>query len=105
SARYPGRAHILRFEDIVADPVGALGGFLAKLGVGKADTLARPTWNGQVLREVHPWGTIRIPTPEANRATAHELSAQEKEEIGLRTASLLGAFSYSSFLSEVRAAA
>jgi hypothetical protein len=105
SALYPGRVHVLRFEDIVADPVGVLGAFLAKLGVSPSDTLARPTWNGTVLKEVYPWGTVRIPTPEANRATAEELTAAEKEEIRLRAEPLLGIFSYTSFLSSARAAA
>jgi hypothetical protein len=105
SAMYPGRVHVLRFEDIVADPVSGLGGFLAKLGIGPSDTLARPTWKGNVLKEVYPWGTVRIPTPEANCATANELSAVEKEEIRLRTEPLLGIFSYTSFLSPTRVAA
>jgi hypothetical protein len=105
SAMYPGRVHVLRFEDIVADPVGVLGGFLAKLGLASCDMLARPTWNGNVLKEVYPWGTVRIPKPEANRATADELSAGEKEEIRLRTEPFLGIFSYTSFLSSTRAAA
>jgi Sulfotransferase family len=105
SAMYPGRVHVLRFEDIVADPVGVLGGLLAKLGLSRSDTLARPTWNGNVLKEVYPWGTVRTPTPEANRATAAELSAAEQEEIRQRTQPLLGQFSYTSFLAPARAAA
>jgi hypothetical protein len=105
TARYPGRVHLLRFEDIIADPVGVLGNFLAKVGVARSDSLARPSWNGQVLQEVYPWGTIRIPTRQANRATADELSAAEKDEIALRTAPLLDVLSYRGFLSEVRAAA
>jgi hypothetical protein len=102
---HPGRVHVLRFEDIVADPVGVLGGLLARLGLSRSDTLARPTWNGQALPEVYPWGTIRTPTPEANRATAEELSPAEKEEVRLRTEPLLGFFSYTSFLEPNRAAA
>lgn len=92
--KYPGRVHILRFEDIVADPAKVLGEFLAKVGIGASPTLARPSWNGKVLEQVYPWGTIRTPTPEANKATAEELSAAEKEEIRLRTKPLLRHFGY-----------
>jgi hypothetical protein len=94
SAKYPSRVHVLRFEDLVEDPVKALSGILGKLGVSGSPTLARPSWNGAVLEEVHPWGTVRTPTPDANRATADELTAEEKEEIRVRTQPLLGAFGY-----------
>jgi Sulfotransferase family len=105
SALHPGRVHILRLEDILADPVGVLGEFLGRLGLPPAAELARPTWNGRRLEQVYPWGTIRTPTPEANRATAEELSAQEQEEIVLRTGPFLGAFGYDTFLSSGRRAA
>ena len=106
SEMYPGRVHILRFEDIVENPVGVLGGFLAKVGAGKSETLAKPTWNGKVLDQVYPWGTVRTPTPEANRATADELSAAEKEEIRQRTRPLLDILGYGNVLAgSVRKAA
>jgi hypothetical protein len=94
AARFPGRVHVVRYEDIVADPVQTLSAVLAKAGAGSSPTLARPSWNGAVLEQVYPWGTIRTPTPEANRQTADELSPAEKEEIRARTAPLLGAFGY-----------
>jgi hypothetical protein len=93
-ARFPEQVFVLRYEDIVADPVGVLSAFLAKLGAGSSPTLATPSWNGKPLGEVYPWGTIRTPTPEANRATARELSPEETEEIRVRTAPLLSAFGY-----------
>lgn len=101
-AMYPGRVHVLRFEDIVADPVHVLGDFLAKVGVGPSDTLARPSWNGKELKQVYPWGTVRNPTPEANRATADELSDTEKEEIRQRTGPFLDLLGYSTYLSPAR---
>ena len=105
SAQHPGRVHILRFEDIVADPVPVLGEFLSKLDVEPAKSLAHPTWNGRLLDQVYPWGTIRTPTPEANRATADELSDDEKDEISLRTQLVLEKFGYDRFLSAGRRAA
>src|SRR5947209_10622873 len=79
SEMYPGRVHVLRFEDIITNPVEVLGSFLLKLGVGRSDTLAKPSWNGRVLEQVYPWGTVRTPTPAANRVTAVELSEAEQD--------------------------
>jgi hypothetical protein len=92
--KFPGRVINLRFEDIIVDPVKVLSDMLAKIGVGTSPTLAKPSWNGKVLEQVYPWGTIRTPTTAANKATADELSAAEKEEIRVRTATLLGPLGY-----------
>jgi hypothetical protein len=105
SAMYPDRVHVLRFEDIVADPVGVLGRFLARLGIGSSPTLGRPSWNGTALAEVYPWGTVRNPTSEANRATANELTPAEKDEILKRAGVLIDALGYNDFLSRERSAA
>lgn len=102
---YPGRVHILHFEDIIENPVAVLGEFLAKLRVGPSETLARPSWNGRVLDQVYPWGTVRTPTPEANRLTAAELTRAEQEEIRARAKPLLGVLGYERFLTQQRRAA
>jgi hypothetical protein len=96
---YPGRVHVLRFEDIVAYPVTVLGNALEKIGVSKSTTPAKPTWNGRLMSQVYPWGTVRTPTPEANRATAEELSEEEKEEIHIRAKPYLTPFDYENYLS------
>ncbi|MGD0088835.1 MAG: sulfotransferase [Planctomycetota bacterium] len=94
SGRYPGRVHVLRYEDLIANPVAVLSLFLKKLGIGSSPTLARPSWNGKALEQVYPWGAIRTPTPEANKAAADELSAAEKEEIRAHAGPWLKAFGY-----------
>jgi hypothetical protein len=95
---FPGRLHILRFEDLVADPFKALGAIAAKMGIEAADSLRRPTWNGQTLDQVYPWGTIRTPTPVANRATAAELSAKERDDVAARAKPYLDLLGYTDFL-------
>lgn len=97
AALYPDRMHILRAEDIFADPVGVLGGLCERLGLPASPTLATPTWNGEALPEVYPWGTIRRATPEANLATARELSAEEREAVRLWADPYLDRFGYRSF--------
>jgi hypothetical protein len=93
-ARYADRVHVVRIEDVMADPRGTLGPLCAAIGLDGADTLTRPTWNGQALDEVYPWGTIRAPTLDANRAAADSLSADEREAIRVWTNPYLDAFGY-----------
>lgn len=97
--KFPDRMHIVRFEDLLENPRAALGGVCEKMGLEKAPTLAAPTWNGRVLDEIYPWGTIRRATPEANRATAAELSREESEEIRLMAEPYLAPLRYKDFLS------
>ncbi len=96
--RYPDRVHIVRAEDVMADSHGALGAVCEKLGLETAASLRTPSWNGEPLQEVYPWGTIRKATPAANLATAQELSAAEIEEIRQRTWQYLDVFDYRHFL-------
>jgi hypothetical protein len=96
--QFPDRLHILRIEDIMADPKGVLGGLCAELGLKTADSLAVPSWNGTPLEEVYPWGTIRSATPDANRRTAEELSSEERAEVRRRTAAYLDVFGYGDFI-------
>jgi hypothetical protein len=96
--RHPGRVHIVRFEDIVAGPRQALQQICESLGVEAGPSLDKPTFNGEPLEEVYPWGTIRSATPEANRATALVLSREEREEIRLRARPYLDPFRYEDFL-------
>lgn len=95
---HPGRVHVVRIEDVLADPRGTLGALCETLGLERADALATTTWNGQPLDEVYPWGTIRRATAEANRATAEELSAAEREDVRRRAKPYLEAFGYADFL-------
>ncbi len=95
---YPGRVHIVRTEDVMRAPKATLGTVCETLGLESSDSLAQVTWNGNALKEVYPWGTIRTPTPEANLATARELTSAQVEEIRTRARPYLEAFDYNSFL-------
>lgn len=79
--RYAGRFHILRFEDLVADPKASLGAILARMGFEWADVCGAPTFNGQRLEDIQPWGTIRRPTIAAHEATKAELSSDEQARL------------------------
>lgn len=100
---FPDRIHILRYEDIIRNPQGVLGDLGRKIGFGPSTTMSAPSWNGKPLKEVYPWGTIRIPTPEANIATGRELSETESTEVVRRTKPLLREFGYEGGLLSLQA--
>jgi len=97
--KHPARVHLLRLEDILADPEKTLGELLETLGLETDGSLKHPTWNGNLLDEVYPWGTIRHVTPEANRASAETLCRKEREEIRWRAAFYLESFDFKNFIS------
>ena len=80
------------------DPRAALAPLCDALGIEVSDSLAKPSFNGRTLEEVYPWGTIRSATPEANRATAEELSEPERREVRTRAGLYLEALRYDGFL-------
>ncbi len=95
---FPGRVHLLRYEDIIAAPAAVLGDFCERIGLRRAETLGRLSWNGTPLAEAYPWGTIRLPDPGTNLKTARELSREEIEEITLRAYPYLEILRYEDFL-------
>ena len=97
---FPERFHIVRAEDVMADSYKTLSAVLEKMGLEPNDSLKLPSWNGEELKEVYPWGTIRKATTEANLQTAHELSDEEKMEIELRTWQYLEEFNYKTILKD-----
>ena len=97
-ALHPDRFHLVRAEDVMADPPAALRPVCDALGIDPDDAaLRKVSWNGEPLDEVYPWGTIRSPTPEANLATAQELSSAERDEVGARARPFLEPFGYEQF--------
>ncbi|MFP4323026.1 MAG: sulfotransferase family protein [Anaerolineales bacterium] len=97
--KYPERMHVVRVEDVMANPSATLGPICEKLGLEpNAAALQRPSWNGQALDEVYPWGTLRKVTPQVNRATAQELSSAEQTTIAEYTWQYLDVFDYREFL-------
>ena len=95
--RHPGRVHIVRAEDVMTDASEALSSVCDSLRIGR-ESLKEPMWNGEPLEQVHPWGTIRTPTPEANLATAHELDERERSEVARHAWRYLEELGYESFL-------
>ncbi len=98
--RHPDRVHVVRLEDVLANPALTLGAVCRAFDLEPADSLRAPTWNGSELEQVYPWGTIRTATPESNRATAAELSESERDEVRSYAWQYLDAFGYRDFFGD-----
>lgn len=92
--RFPANFHVLRFEDMIADPKAQLSALCQRLGLSYSETLLYPSWNGRRLESVYPWGTIVTPTPEANIATKNELSEAETDQMRSLTSVMLKLLGY-----------
>jgi hypothetical protein len=95
--KYPDRFHIVRFEDLVANPGAEMAKLCARLGLAESETCLYPSWNGQKLEQVYPWGTVRTPTPEANIATMQELSAEERQSMQALAIVMMRQLGYAKF--------
>lgn len=94
-ARFPDRMHIVRLEDVLADPHTGLAPVCTALGIDPHHpALSGPSWNGQRLDQVYPWGTVRTPTVAANLATAAELDRHEHAEVARHAGSWVSALGY-----------
>lgn len=91
---YPDNFFIIRYEDLIVNPVNVLEKVLSKIGIGSSPSLAYTSWNGEKLKEIYPWGTIRNASPEANMETAALLSPIKIREIYQRTEHWLDLFGY-----------
>lgn len=95
--QFPKRLHIVRTEDVMRDSVSALKPVCEALGIDpNAPSLRQPSWNGNVLNEVYPWGTIRVPTPEQNAKEVQSLTPQERDDIRQRVWQYLDVLDYRS---------
>ena len=98
--RFPGRLHIVRAEDVMADSVGDARRRSARRSGSRARRRSRtPSWNGTPLDEVYPWGTIRTPTPDAEPARRPRSSRRPSATRSAQRAwQYLEVFDYQSFV-------
>ena len=94
AGRYPDRFHIVRFEDLIADPRLTMGQLADALGIKFSASFLQPSWNSRPMVEINPWGTIRVLTVEANIAAVNELSAEQQAEIKSFCAPMLPMLNY-----------
>jgi hypothetical protein len=95
--KYPKHFHIVRFEDLVADRRATMTKLCERLGLSFSEACLYPSWNGEPMDQVYPWGTVRTPTTEANIATMNELSADQKARIKALSLVMLRNLGYENF--------
>ncbi len=95
--KHAGRFHIVRFEDIVANPEQTMSRLLKSLGLPPSSQCMFPSFNRQKLEQVYPWGTIKTPTTEANIVTANELTAAQKRQLQTECRVMLEQCGYGTF--------
>ena len=98
--KYDGRFHIVRFEDLAASPSDTMKGLLQGLGLPMSEQCLHPSFNGQRLERVHPWGTIVTPTSEANVATARLLDEEQRQGVRVEASAMLPSFGYDTFYAD-----
>ncbi len=94
---YPKNFHLLKFDEIVDNPSEYFKKLSKKLGISYSKTMEYPSWNGKKLENIVPWGTVKIPTSQANIKTKNELSSKEKEEIKKRTSQISKLLEYDKY--------
>jgi hypothetical protein len=95
-SQYPKNVVVVRYEDLVADKKKFFMNVSKKLGVSFSETMLTSTWNGSPLPHQYPWGTIEIPTADANKKTIAELSKKEHDEIKAQSAVINAVLGYDS---------
>ncbi len=94
---YPDNFFIIRYEDIIENPMKAFQKIFQTLNISSSKTVLYPSWNGEKLKQVFPWGTIAVPSSETNLAAARKLSKKEISVIYNYTHLQLSAFNYLKF--------
>lgn len=92
-AKYAGRFHLLRTEDIMTDPKGTLSSVLDQIGMQWDDALLYPSFNGKDLSDhLPPFGTVEKPTTEYNDSMAASHTPEVKAAIRRECALIVDTF-------------
>lgn len=93
--KYAGQFHTVCYEDLIAFKGSVMRRLCSDIGLPWSDTMLYPSFNGKDLSEsVKPWGTLKTITPEANLATALELTEDQIEAIAIECYDQIKAHGY-----------
>lgn len=79
--KYPDQYIILRYEDVLADLRNVMEKLADSLEIAFDESLLYPSWNGERLAVVSPWGTIDCPQEEEQKERKEELTPEQRSEI------------------------
>lgn len=101
AVKYPS-FHVVRAEDLMSDAKAALTPILSKIGMDWDDALLKPSFNGKDLSaHLPPFGAVRQPTAEYNKAQALSLTPSARSAISNECRLLIDHFSYSRFADDI----
>jgi len=96
-AVYPQNIFIVKFEDLIKNKKEFFTNLCKDLKIEFKEELLYPSWNGEKLENVYPWGTIEYSTQDYNLARMKELSANEYKKIKLLTKFINEYFGYQKY--------
>lgn len=99
--KYPRNLKIYRYEDLISSTYKFMYDISKFLGISFNSSMLSPSFNGNELQSVFPWGTISNPTVEENQKIALTLSSGEKKEILQSCKLLLRELEYESLLDSI----
>ena len=95
SRKYPGRVTTVPFEALLRERAATLRRVCAWLGVTYDSVLEVPTWNGEPIAELYPFGGVPVASIEHERECERSLSASERSVIAAETQAAMALYGWS----------
>jgi hypothetical protein len=87
--KYPERVATVRLERLLEERAATLRGLCEWLGLAYDPVLEVPTWNGEPLARLPPFGGVPVASVEHERECEQSLSAEERAVIETETGSVM----------------
>jgi hypothetical protein len=85
SLKYPDRVTTVRLDQLIDDRPATLRRLCAWIGLAYDPVLEVPTWNGEPLLQMYPFGGVPVVSAAHERECAHRLSADERAVVEAET--------------------
>ena len=92
AARDPERFRIVRYESLLRRPEIEMAAVAGWLGVDFDESLLRPTWNGEPLEEMGPFGGVPVSSEAHELANVAAVPQEQRAAISAQTAAARALF-------------
>ena len=86
--KYPARMTTVRFDRLIEERAAELGRLCAWLGLGYDAVLEVPTWNGEPLARLWPFGGVPVVSAAHERECEDRLSFEDRAVIDEETSAV-----------------
>lgn len=101
--KYPDQFLIVRYEDLIGSTEKTLSAIFSFIGnISFEEINLKPTWNGEDLGKLTPWGIVNHKTSASNLNKAKELNEEEIDDVYLRAQLFVDAFGYQAIFEEIK---